>query len=127
MRFNNAMKKNGFTLIEIMLSVTLITIISLGMFAAYVGVWRFFHRARHRLQASNFSREVLDKLRSDYGYNATDYPDMAVGVHDALDIGISAQGEIASRTTAFQYTVTEPQANGYKKIVATFTWDEPAF
>ena len=115
------------SLTEIIVSVLIITIIAAGVFGAFVGTEYIFNRARHRLQAFNFAREAQDRLRSNYGY-ADSQMNVATG-HLESEIGSIVRGEMADFTTgtALTYDVSEPEADGYKKVEVKVSWTEASF
>jgi len=119
--------RKGLSLTEIIVSVLIITIIAAGVFGAFVGTEYIFNRARHRLQAFNFAREAQDRLRSNYGY-ADSQMNVATG-HLESEIGSIVRGEMADFTTgtALTYDVSEPEADGYKKVEVKVSWTEASF
>ncbi|NQT75638.1 MAG: type II secretion system protein [Candidatus Omnitrophica bacterium] len=127
--------RKGLSLTEIIVSVLIITIMAAGVFGAFVGTEYIFNRARHRLQAFNFAREVQDKLRSNCGYNETDYPDMDFGTHPASNIGVSILGDMIplvdpEKFTYKVFTYDEDEGSkvdGYKKVEVKVIWEETSF
>jgi len=126
--------RKGLSLTEIIVSVLIITIMAAGVFGAFVGTEYIFNRARHRLQAFNFAREVQDKLRSNYGYDETVYTDMDFGTHDPSNIDVSILGDLEPLIieeggfTYKVYTYAEgSQVDGYKKVEVKVIWEEPNF
>jgi len=120
--------KKGFTITEVIVSVLIIVILSTGLFSAFFGTQHFLNRARHRMQAYNFSAEALDRLKSNYQYSSN--PSMNIGDnHDQSEIEASGilKGDIVNLGGTLKYDVTEPQVNGYKQVTIKVHWDEPAF
>lgn len=122
------MNKKGVTLTEVIIAAFIITLLSAGMLGSFIGARQFLNRVRHRMQALNFAREALDRLRSNYTYRAA--PEMDTGSHDASGIGASIRGELANFIAAvpkpFTYDVSaEPQPDSYKAVTVTVTWKEP--
>lgn len=117
----------GFSLIEIVVATLIIVALAGGLFCAFWGAQRFLNRARHKVQAYNCAIEVLDRLRSNYGYSDTKMS-VANG-YLASDIGCVISGEMAPLMplgTDLTYDVTEPQANGYKQVTVRAHWNEPS-
>ncbi|MBU4590871.1 MAG: type II secretion system GspH family protein [Candidatus Omnitrophica bacterium] len=117
--------RKGLSLIEIIVSVLIITIMAAGVFGAFVGTEYIFNRARHRLQAFNFAREVQDRLRGNYGYTDSQM-NIATG-HLESEVGSIIRGEMANLSTELTYDVSEPEVNGYKKVEVKVSWTETSF
>ncbi len=122
--------RKGLTLTEIIVSVLIVTIIAAGVFGAFVGTEYIFNRARHRLQAFNFAREAQDRLRSNYAYDSD--PAMTVGADKPESNIVGAEPiirgeEMTNLGTALTYDVSEPEADGYKKVEAKVSWTESSF
>jgi len=118
--------KKGFTITEVIVSGLIVAVLAAGVFSAFFEAQHLLNRARHRTQAYNFATEALDKLRSNYKYGDVEMT-AGAGVQDASGISCSIQGDMAALTPVFTYTVTEPQVNGYKEVVVSVQWNEPAF
>ncbi len=120
------MDNKGLTIVEIIVAVLIVSIIGAGMFSAFVGAQYMFNRAKHRLEAFNFAREAQDKLRADYAY--TSNPAMVVGVNKPEpSIGSILRGEMATLSADLTYDVSEPVANGYKKVTVKVSWTPRTF
>lgn len=118
---------SGFTLTEIIIATLIIVALAGGLFCAFWGAQRFLNRARHKVQAYNYAVEVLDRLRSNYGYS--DAKMSVANGYLASGIGCVVSGEMTPLMplgTDLTYDVTEPQDNGYKKIIVRAHWNEPA-
>ncbi|MBU1887969.1 MAG: hypothetical protein KKB46_02060 [Candidatus Omnitrophica bacterium] len=110
---------------EIIAATLVITILAAGMFGAFVGAQALFSRARHRIQAYNFAREVQERLRANYSYTDSQMGNGAG--HDAeSEIGSVIKGELASLGATFTYDVTE-EPDGYKEVTARVSWTERSF
>ncbi|MBU1061968.1 MAG: type II secretion system GspH family protein [Candidatus Omnitrophica bacterium] len=125
------MNKKGLTLVEIIVSVLIITLLCAGLLGAFVGGHHFMNRSRHRMQALNFAREALDKLRSNYQYASSE---MAAGSHDESEIGGNiVRGEMANfppiaPDDPLTYSVSaEPASGSYKEVTVSVKWEETSF
>ena len=120
------MNKTGFSLVEIIISVLIITIMSAGMLGAFVGGQQLINRSSHRLQAMNFAREAYDRLRANYKY--TD-PQMDVTIeparHDESEIGTIVRGDMTSLGDPLKYAVASSDQTAYKEVTVYVTWTEP--
>ncbi|NQV04735.1 MAG: type II secretion system protein [Candidatus Omnitrophica bacterium] len=126
------MNRKGLTLIEIMIAVLIILIAAAGILGAFIGGHQLMNYSRHKLQAMNFAREALDKLRCDYEYDSSA---MLAGNHDyTTDPAICASGNIIRgemqglNSAALTYSVSaEPETDSYKEVTVSVQWTEAAF
>ncbi len=126
------MNRKGLTLIEIMISVLIILIAAAGILGAFVGGHQLMYYSKHRLQAMNFAREALDKLKCDYEYTSSA---MAAGNHDEVsDPAICASGNIIRgemqglNSAVLTYNVSaEPEIDSYKEVTVSVQWTESEF
>jgi len=117
------MNNKALTLVEVIISTLLVAILAAGMFSAFIGANYIFNRHRHRIQAFNFAREAMDRLRSEYTYSSN--PQMNVGTDKPeSDIGTILKGELTDLNAVFEYDVSEPEVNGYKKVEVEIVWEE---
>jgi len=119
------MNKTGFSLVEIIISVLIITIMSAGMLGAFVGGQQLINRSSHRLQAMNFAREAYDRLRANHYYDAD--PEMTIGggKTPAGDLGAILKGGMTAFSTALTYDVSSSDQSAYKEVIVHVTWTEP--
>jgi len=119
------MNKTGFSLVEIIISVLIITIMSAGMLGAFVGGQQLINRSSHRLQAMNFAREAYDRLRANHYYDAD--PEMTIGggKTPAGDLGTILRGGMTAFNTKLRYDVSSSDQSAYKEVIVHVTWDEP--
>ena len=119
------MNKTGFSLVEIIISVLIITIMSAGMLGAFVGGQQLINRSSHRLQAMNFAREAYDRLRANHYYDAD--PEMTIGGGKTPvgDLGTILRGDMTAFSTALTYDVSSSDQSAYKEVIVHVTWTEP--
>ena len=119
------MNKTGFSLVEIIISVLIITIMSTGMLGAFVGGQQLINRSSHRLQAMNFAREAYDRLRANHYYDAD--PEMTIGdgKTPAGDLGTILRGGMTAFSTALTHDVSSSDQSAYKEVIVHVTWTEP--
>lgn len=77
----------GFTLIEIIIAMLLLTFAATGIFAGFVSSKRYSNLAYHRLQSLNLARRTLESLRMDVDATTWGTPasDLNVGLHPLDD------------------------------------------
>ena len=119
------MNRRGFTLLEVIASTLVITVLSAGLFSAFVGAQYIFNRTRHKLQAFNFARKAQDILRANYRY--TDSQLNVGSGHSEAEIGTIIEGDMTGLGSVLTYDVTEPQPEGYKTVTVRITWNESSF
>jgi len=110
------MNNKALSLIEIIVSILILTIIAAGMFSSFIGAESFFYGARHRIQAFNFAREAMDRLKSNHEYRE---------IGDVSLDGI-IRGEMVGLNAELTYDVSEREG-AYKVVNVTVTWDERRF
>lgn len=115
----------AFTFVELIISTLIISILAAGMFGAFVGAQYFFNQTRHRMQAFNFAREAMDRLRSNYEYGDDQMREGAG--HLENEIGSIIKGEMTNLNSELTYDVTEPEADGYRAVTVRVSWDETSF
>ena len=120
------MGKKGFTLIEIITAVLIISVVAAGVFAAFAGGHQLMDYSRHRLQAVNFAREALDKLRCNYSYGSDAMSSCGASYcHDESDIGGNIiRGEMLNVNSAsLDYNVAAgPETDSYKEVTVHVQW-----
>ncbi|MFH1853990.1 MAG: type II secretion system protein [Candidatus Omnitrophota bacterium] len=123
-KISNGMSKRAFTLIEIVISTLIVAILAAGMFSAFVATQYIFNRERHRLQAFNFAREVLDKLRSNTNYQYASLNMQEGTVYDETGIITSKAVDMANLTPSLTYEISGLDTDPYKTVTVTVTWQE---
>jgi len=123
------MNKKAFTFVELIAATLIVAILSAGVFGAFTGAFYIFNRSMHKMQAYNFARDALDRLRSNYNYNDSQ---MAVGNgHKESEISSVIKGEMlalgATLTYDVSYDLPEAEPDGYKKVKVHINWNERAF
>ena len=121
--------KKGFTITEVIVSALIIAVLAAGVFSALAGAQRFLIKARYKMQAYNFEKEALNKLRSDSQCQWAD-DNMREGLsHKASDIGVNVSGEL-SRVLSnsnpdldFTYNVQGSETAPYKTVTVTLKLD----
>lgn len=121
----NLRQKKGLTLLEVLIAMLVISILAAGMFGAFIGAQALFNRARHRIQAYNFAREIQERLRASYVYTDSK---LDPGGHDVENIesemgDVIIKGELASLGATLTYDVAE-EPDGYKEVTARVSWTE---
>ncbi len=111
MRRTTRTREDGFTLIEVMISVLLTAIAVIGIMALYMSQTRASAYSRHATEATVLAADKLEQLRT---LSSTG---MAGSADSGLD-SLGASGGIFSRTWAVT-TGTE-----YIDLRVTVTWDE---
>jgi prepilin-type N-terminal cleavage/methylation domain-containing protein len=135
------MKNKGFTLLEIVISMLILSLVVAGAYGLFVSNYRLLVDAKHRLQAVNQAAAVMEKLKS---YVSAD-PNLPInagnalktgdlnddGVVDATDVHLP-QSEIGLLASPFMtevanqkwnYKVEDVSGADIKKVTVTVNWD----
>ncbi len=124
------MKQKAFTLLEVMVALTLFSIAVLGILRLLPLSQRYIQQSGYATQASFLAQEEIEKIRS------TDYASLTVGASPAYEplaaVSTASGDPLAkfSRTTVISYV--DPASNyaasatdlGMKKVVVTVSWVE---
>jgi prepilin-type N-terminal cleavage/methylation domain-containing protein len=118
------MNKSAFTLLEVMVSVLILSMAVAGNFALLVTAKGFQTNAEHRYQAVCQAQTVVDKLRyyvsSDPSIALVDDPN-----HLVQDAGISDTLSISNVVNKnWGYKVDTVGATGGKDVTVKVSWEE---
>lgn len=126
-------KKVGFTLVEVVVAMLILSTVAAGMLAVFVVGRRSIGLAGHSAQALEFAREWAERLKGNVGghlWSPSD-PDLDVGVDKSTP---ALTGDLANLEGVRTYTVENIDADGdltfepeeeYKRATVTVTWTEP--
>jgi prepilin-type N-terminal cleavage/methylation domain-containing protein len=67
-----SLSRKGFTLLEVLVSLVVLSSATAGLFASFVAAQKYVMRSRHRLQAANGARMVLEDLKAHVNQNNWD-------------------------------------------------------
>ncbi len=124
----------GFTLVEIVVSLSILATVVAGVMASFVASQRFISRSNRRLQAANVSRQAFSQLRAgvDAGYWANPGNDMLdikdwtpcndLGINPPLEIDLSA---LATFNPRCNYRVEPVAGQAFRQVTLNISWDEP--
>lgn len=122
------MKKEGFTLLEIIVSMMILSIVVAGSFGMMVTTNKMLVNAEHRLQAVNQGQAVLEKLRSYVSAEPVN-PDPFDTVncpHDPVNMGLFNGPPSISNVDApkWEYGVSSVSGSRCRHVDVTVTWGE---
>jgi len=112
----------GFTLLEILVSLLILSIVITGIMSVFIASRRYIVRSRHRLQAANLARQVLEGLYKDVRQDTWDTGGLSVG--SSKNCGISCSLDNISCTC--RYSVNNVSGYDYRKVDVTINWTEPS-
>lgn len=101
------LRKNGFSLIEVLVAIVVLSLGLLGLASLQMTSLRFNHSAYHRTQATLLANEIIDSIRANAA-NASQYVIAANGA-------VTASGVVASDLTNWRNRITNvlgPAATG---------------
>ena len=114
-KLNFRIKRKGFTLVEIIVSVLLFTILVAGAFGAFVNIQHYVRISRHRIQALNYARQSMEKFR------LFSYSSAQLGVTGWTAIPITGATEV---TMTREYRIFDFTAGATKEIQVRVRWTE---
>jgi type II secretory pathway pseudopilin PulG len=93
-----AVRKNGFTLVEVMVATTLMTMVGLGILSVLVGSYRVAAKARYRDQARYVIKSLADQF-------LTQQPaDLSGNTYTLFQVTLDASGNSAPLGTGLSWT-----------------------
>ena len=120
--------KRGFTLIEVVVAMLILSAVVAGMLAVFVVGRRSVNLAGHKVEALSFAQETIEDLKGKVGgYLWPDgtpgKDDLEAGLHDLGPVG----GELGRFGGTRSYVVTDIGVlnEQYKKVKVTVSWTEP--
>lgn len=126
------MKESGFTLLELIISILILSIVVLGSTFLMISVNNQVDTAKHRLQAFNQAQAVVDKLRfyvsedPDYPTDAgTILPDTATNLSPGQITGLTTNPIIPGiNLPLWSYDVNLVSSTDCKMVNVIVTWEE---
>lgn len=130
-------KSIGFTLLEIIISMLILSMVTAGIFGLFVTSSKYIVEAGHRLQAINYARQVAENLKI-YVTADTTTP-IPPGANTALIAGTDKPYTDSGIATTPQNSITNTNigvgvptctytvqdlAGGLKSATITVTWNE---
>ncbi len=103
-------KKNGVTLIEVMVAIVIFLIVVLGGFAFFFYGRTHISRSNHQRMALELTKERLELWKADDYSNIMTQPDPSVPLG----------GIQFNRNT----TIVDHPVDGYKEVTVTISWQE---
>ena len=127
--------KSGFTLLEIMVALVILTSAASGLFASFVAAQRYVSRSRNRLRAVNAGRMVLEDLRvyvnqSNWDDEATNLLACPGGTYPCDKTYTLPPAEFPATPPwnwSAIYTVSQIDVAGIqmRQVTVNIQWDEP--
>lgn len=124
------MKNKGFTLIEIVVSMLILSLVVAGSFSLYVTANGQVNNAKHRLQAVNQAMGVLERLRYyvSVDSNNPENSDQALSVNTGISpelIGLPAEPDISDVSLPrWYYDVKTVSGSNCKEVSVSVKWEE---
>lgn len=124
------MKRRGFSLLEVVVSMLILSIVIPGVLGILVTASKHLIEARNRLQAAYQSQAVLEKLR----WYVSEDPNSPTGAgtvfsigttHSPTEIGLGAYPDMeGAGSSNWSYVVTEITGTNCREVSATLNWEE---
>ena len=128
---SRTMKKSGFTLIEIAVSMVILSISVAGMLTAVLMGRKSMNVPDHRIVALNFAQQTIEDLKGEVG--ETFWPAGTPGKR-YLEVGghppkpspsLAVGGELFNLGGARSYKVDNIAGTDLKQVTVTVSWTEP--
>ena len=108
----------GFTLLEILVSLLILSIVITGIISVFISSKRYTVRSRHRLQATSLARQILADLYKEVRQDTWDT--------GRLRGNYSEQGTIYIDPITYTWNLTVSNVTGYdyRRVTVNVTWNE---
>lgn len=118
------MKKSGFTLLEIIVSMLILSIVVAGSFGLFTTANNIIAKERRREQAYQQAAAILERLRY-YVYEGPDSPLNNNDTYSNLDQVELRNLEISGdNEPLWEYTVSDVKGTECKLVTAKISWEE---
>lgn len=122
-------EQNGFTLVEVIVSLLILLITAAGIFASFIASQNYVLRSKRRIAAVNFARAKFEELKP-YVRQDT-WANFTLGVNllyapPASSQAYSESFSFGGTWTGFlNYTVDNTDDTAYRAVNLTASWQEP--
>ena len=98
-KINSKKNKKGFSLVELLVGVTIFTVISISVYTSYTSIFGIIYTSRARLDAVDLANEQLEIIRN--------LPYADVGIYGSIPSGVLAHTQTLVRgSSTFSVTTT---------------------
>lgn len=104
----------GFTLIEVMIALTLTAVAVLGLIAMYASSMKASGFSRHQAEAAALAQEKVEQLRSG--------PAGSIG--SGSDVNLDPIGSAGTGIYTRKYSQTADSSGAYDDILVTVSWSD---
>jgi len=112
-------RTKGFTLLEIIVSLLILSLVIAGTMSAFTASRRYIKRAQHRLQATNIARGILEDLYREVRQDTWDTGRLRNGYSETNTVTID------NITYTSNLTVSDVSGHQYRQVTVNVTWTEP--
>lgn len=119
------MGRKGFTLLEIMVSMVILSIVVPGIFCTIMYATKIKEESKRLIQAVNQAQTMIERTRAEtwFTYPLGTSPALSIGTHVPGEVGLSSTPAITNASSSDWYYEVS-QIGGFKKGVVTVTWEE---
>lgn len=111
----------GFTLMEVIVGLIIISLIFGGIVATFVGVKRYVSRATRRVVSTNLDRQFLNSLYRDVRADTWDAGALSPGTHNAANVVID-NFAYGTAGTPNSYDVQAVAGRDYRQVTVTVSY-----
>lgn len=116
--------KKGLTLLEIIISVLILSLLMLGLANIFISGKRYLLHARARMAGGELGRHFIDPLQMDVRQDTWDSPGNNLTVIQPPFI-VQTQ-TLNSITYNSTYNITNITGTDLRRVVVNINWNEPA-
>ena len=114
-------ERNGFSLVEIMVSSVIFSLVILGLVSVFVSASKHITHARERMTSAQLGKFFLDPLQVYVRYDTWDG-----GVGNELEIGTRSgvAQNINNRDFTEEHAVAAVAGTDLRRVISTISWNE---
>lgn len=117
---NNIMKKNGFTLLEVVISIMIISIISVGIYTGYMFMIRQVKAGQVKQEAALEGKKIIEGLRGSSFQVNGDTISIINGINNLESMIFEKEGTVFKRYLNNDYNDTDENKNKITKDTAKY-------
>ncbi|MDP2938963.1 MAG: type II secretion system protein [Candidatus Omnitrophota bacterium] len=118
--------KKSLTLVEIVVAMVILSASVTGLFATFVSGRRIAERAKRRLIAINYARQIAESLKSAVRQDTYDTGDLGCGVFPCNQVSpIASPSGLFNPLNIYRIENILVGSVNMRKVTIKVTWDEP--
>jgi Tfp pilus assembly protein PilV len=110
----------GFSLLEILVSLLILAVVITGIMSVFISSQRYIIRSRHRLQAANIARQILEDLYREVRQDTWDTGELRGNYSKSGSITLPGE----PITYNWNFTVSNVTGYSYRRVTVNVSWNE---